>query len=208
MNLVEAEVDGETVSFGGYRAPLPEALRGSLQEGRVFLGARPEAFEDAAFADPSLPQIDVDVTVVEELGSDTHVIFPVDAPRVETEELRDAAAGQEAMLLAEDRAVFNARVDPRTDASSGRPLRLAVDPERFYFFDPATGENIQRGQRSVVADPRTPAQIVADALEGADLLLGIQIHRSLLCHASHDALAARFVICGQETRVSPPSGFG
>jgi len=152
MNLVEAEVDDEAVSFGGYRMPLPEALRGSLQEGRVFLGARPEAFEDAAFADSSLPQIDVEVTVVEELGSDTHVIFPVDAPRVETDELRDAAVGQEAMLLAEDRAVFNARVDPRTDASSGRRVRLAVDPERFYFFDPATGENIQRTQL-----PQSPA---------------------------------------------------
>ena len=105
------------------------------------------AFEDVAFADSSLPQIDVDVTIVEELGSDTHVIFPVDAPRVETEELRDAALGQEATLLAEDRAVFNARVDPRTDASRGRPLRLAVDPDRFYFFDPATGENMKRTQR-------------------------------------------------------------
>ena len=35
MNLVEAEVDDEAVSFGGYRIPVPEALRGSLQEGRV-----------------------------------------------------------------------------------------------------------------------------------------------------------------------------
>jgi multiple sugar transport system ATP-binding protein len=166
MNLVEAEVDDEAVSFGGFRIPLPEALRGSLREGRAFLGARPEAFEDASFADSSLPQIDVDVTVVEELGSDTHVIFPVDAPRVETEELRDAALGQEATLLAEDRAVFNARVDPRTDAAGGRPLRVAVDPERFYFFDPATGENIQRTARpqspatkkSHLPSPRIPAR--------------------------------------------------
>jgi multiple sugar transport system ATP-binding protein len=153
MNLVEAEVDDEAVSFGGYRIPLPGSLHGSLREGRAILGARPEAFEDAAFADSSLPQIDVDVTVVEELGSDTHVIFPVDAPRVETDELRDAVSGQEATLLAEDRAVFNARVDPRTDASGGRPLRLAVDPGRFYFFDPATGENIQRTQRPEDHEP-------------------------------------------------------
>jgi multiple sugar transport system ATP-binding protein len=152
MNLVEADLDDEAVSFGGFRIPLPAALRASLREGRVFLGARPEAFEDAAFADSSLPQVDVDVTVVEELGSDTHVIFPVDAPRVETEELRDAAMGEEATLLAEDRAVFNARVDPRTDAAGGRPLRLAVDPERFYFFDPDTGENLQR-----TAVPQSPA---------------------------------------------------
>jgi multiple sugar transport system ATP-binding protein len=143
MNLVEAELDREAVSFGGYRIPLPSALQGSLPQGRVVLGARPEAFEDAAFAEPSLPEIDVDVKVVEELGSDTHVIFPVDAPRVDTEELRDATEGEEATLLAEDRAVFNARVDARTAASGGRTLRLAVDSSRFYFFDPATGDNLR-----------------------------------------------------------------
>jgi multiple sugar transport system ATP-binding protein len=163
MNLVEAEVDGEAVSFGGYRIPLQGSLRGSLREGRAILGARPEAFEDAAFADSSLPQIDVDVTVVEELGSDTHVIFPVDAPRVETDELRDAVSGQEATLLAEDRAVFNARVDPRTDAAGGRPLRLAVDPDRFYFFDPGTSENIQRTQRP---ENRERGQVESATLQG------------------------------------------
>jgi multiple sugar transport system ATP-binding protein len=143
MNLIEAEIDGGTVSFGGYRIPLPSSLQGALPEGTTVLGARPEAFEDAAFADASLPEIEVDVTVVEELGSDTHVIFPVDAPRVDSEELRDAVAGREATLLAEERAIFNARVDPRTAASGGRRLQLAVDPSRFYFFDPATGENVR-----------------------------------------------------------------
>jgi hypothetical protein len=66
---------------------------------------------------------------------------------VDTEELRDAAAGQEATLFAEDRAVFNARVDPRTTASGGRRLRLAVDPTRFYFFDAGSGANLQRAKR-------------------------------------------------------------
>ena len=154
MNLVEAEVAGGAVTFGGYQIPLPEVLRGSVPDGRVVLGARPEAFEDVAFADRSLPQIDVDVTVVEELGSDTHVVFPVDAPRVETEELRGATADEDA-LLAEDRAVFNGRVDPRTAASAGRRLRLVVDPMRFYFFDPATGENLVREVESTDSEQRT-----------------------------------------------------
>src|SRR5918995_4584700 len=34
MNLVQADVDGEAVSFGGYRIPPPGAPRGSLPEGR------------------------------------------------------------------------------------------------------------------------------------------------------------------------------
>src|SRR5215475_1305486 len=44
MNLVEAEVSGGHVRFGGYAIPLPEAGR---PIGRVVAGIRPEAFEDA-----------------------------------------------------------------------------------------------------------------------------------------------------------------
>jgi multiple sugar transport system ATP-binding protein len=142
MNLVEADVDGSAVAFGGFRIPLLEEVGDSLRPGRVVLGIRPESFEDAAFADSSLPQIDVDVKVLEELGSDTHVIFPIDAPRVETEELRVVREGEEDLLLARDQAFFNARVDPRSTASPGASLRLAVDASRFHFFDPDTGENI------------------------------------------------------------------
>ena len=139
MNLVEATLTERTVEFGGYRIPLeapPPA------QGRVVLGIRPEAFEDAAHADPALPTVDVDVAVLEELGADTHVIFGVDAPRVETEELRQSA--EEDALLIEAGAVFNARVDTASAARPGAPLRLAVDPSRFYFFDPDTGARLGR----------------------------------------------------------------
>ena len=61
----------------------------------MILGIRPEAFEDAALADPGLPTVDADVLVLEELGSDTHVIFPIDAPRVEAEDLAAAADDEE-----------------------------------------------------------------------------------------------------------------
>ncbi len=46
----------------------------------VVLGIRPESFEDAQFASHDLPALDVEVAVLEELGSDAHVFFPVDAP--------------------------------------------------------------------------------------------------------------------------------
>jgi len=81
MNLVEAEIAEGELRFGGYAIPLRAA--GASPAGSVIAGIRPEAFEDAAFADPSLPRIDVQVEVVEELGADTHVIFAVAAPRVD-----------------------------------------------------------------------------------------------------------------------------
>jgi multiple sugar transport system ATP-binding protein len=139
MNLIEAELVDGTASFGGHRIPLPSPPAAS----RAIVGIRPEAFEDAAFADPSLPQLDVEVQVVEDLGADAHVIFQVDAPPVDVSEVREAA-GDEDPLLPADRASFTARVDPQTTARVGRTLRLAVDPARFHFFDPATGLRLDR----------------------------------------------------------------
>src|SRR5437588_4500229 len=51
MNLVEADVADDRVAFGGFHihAPVPQA------DGRLIVGIRPEAFEDAAFGDPALP---------------------------------------------------------------------------------------------------------------------------------------------------------
>jgi multiple sugar transport system ATP-binding protein len=107
------------------------------------LGIRPESFEDATFADPSLPQLDVEVAVLEELGSDAHVLFQVDATPVHTEEQRQDRDAE--TLIAGDGAVFTARVDPATEARPGEPLRLAVDPAGFHYFDLETGENRRRG---------------------------------------------------------------
>jgi multiple sugar transport system ATP-binding protein len=137
MNLVEADAADGTLSFGSFR--LPTRLRG---ERRVIAGLRPEAFEDARFADPALPQVEVDVQVVEDLGADAHVIFQIDAPPVDVTEVREAA-GDEETLLVTDRATFTARVDPQTSARPGRRLRLAVDPAKLHYFDPATGLRVE-----------------------------------------------------------------
>jgi multiple sugar transport system ATP-binding protein len=142
MNLVEAEIDDGVLSFGSFRIPLPE--HASPPHARVIAGLRPEAFEDGALADPALPRIDAQVEVVEELGPDTHVIFAVDAPRVDVSEVREAA-GDEDALLTVDGALFTARVDPSTSARPGAPLRLAVDASRFHYFDPETGLRLQTG---------------------------------------------------------------
>jgi len=139
MNLVEATVERGTVRFGPHAIPLPADA--APADGPVILGIRPESFEDAAFAAPDAPTLDVEVSVVEELGSDTHVFFPVDA-RAITAELLEAAEGKMS-LLADAEALFTARVDPRSDARVGAPLRLAVDPARLQFFAATTGLRLQ-----------------------------------------------------------------
>ncbi len=138
MNLVEARIEGNDVVVGQYRLPLDPVRRpapGAPE--RIVLGVRPEGFEDAAFAPPHTPRIEVEVTVLEELGSDAHAFFYVDAPRASSEVL-EAAHEDEAMLLVEEKALFNARLDARTNARVGRTMELSVDPARFHFFDPKT----------------------------------------------------------------------
>jgi multiple sugar transport system ATP-binding protein len=133
MNLVEAVVDGGEVSFGQFRVP----LTAPVPPGPTVLGIRPESFEDAAFA-PGLPTLDVRVEVLEELGSDAHVFFQVDAAPVTAEVLEAHDEG----LLPADQALFTARVDARTAARVGDTLQLSVDPARFHFFDPETGNRL------------------------------------------------------------------
>jgi multiple sugar transport system ATP-binding protein len=141
MNLVEATLDGDDVVFGGFRIPLDPRCRPRLGSSAVVLGIRPECFEDADLAPAGLPTIATRIEVVEELGSDAHVFFHVDAPSV-TAELLEAAEEDQVGLLAGEQALFTARVDARTSARPGADLRLAIDPARFHFFDPQTGASL------------------------------------------------------------------
>jgi multiple sugar transport system ATP-binding protein len=84
----------------------------------------------------------VRVQVVEDLGADAHVIFPVDESPVDVTEVREAAG--EDVLLPADGALFTARVDAQTSARVGKQLSLAVDAKRIHFFDPASGLRLGR----------------------------------------------------------------
>jgi multiple sugar transport system ATP-binding protein len=139
MNLVEADVTHDGLEFGGLRIPM--SVDGALPK-RVIVGIRPEAFEDAAGANSSLPTIETTVEIVEELGPDTHVIFMVDEAPVDVSEVRDAS-GDEDVLLKTEGVAFTARLDPQVHVRVGSTIRLAVDPARFHFFDPATGLRLE-----------------------------------------------------------------
>jgi multiple sugar transport system ATP-binding protein len=139
MNLVDAAIDGDEVVFGQFRVPLARDHR-PTEAGRVVLGIRPESFADAALVPPGRPLLEVEVRVIEELGSDAHVLFPVEAPPITAESVE--AASEAALLLPGEQSLFTARLQPGTAAAPGARLTLAVDPSRFYFFDPVGGESL------------------------------------------------------------------
>jgi len=149
MNLAEATLADDLVALGSIRIPLDPTRRPRAGDGqRVVVGIRPESFEDAAFASEELPQIEVRVEVVEELGSDAFLFFGVDAEAVIVEEAVSAEDEDATLLAQQDRSLFGARVDPRTAARVGETIRLTVDPSRFHFFEAESGKNLLAGRNT------------------------------------------------------------
>src|SRR5205085_6446457 len=92
MNFVTAELvrdDGPAVTFAGYRLAVPSEVmeaKPGLSDyfgKQVILGIRPSDFEDAGLGDGQWGTMRVSTGVTEELGSEIHVIFTIDAPPVE-----------------------------------------------------------------------------------------------------------------------------
>jgi len=150
MNLVEAHVSAGRLSFAGFDLPLPDGRALAPYDGRdVILGIRPSDLEDTGvWHNDRLPTIDVTAEVTEELGSEVNIIFAVDAPPVQTEDTSKAINDEDEdniSLIADTKplARFCARVDARTSCKPGETIRLSIDPERFHFFDPASGSAIE-----------------------------------------------------------------
>jgi multiple sugar transport system ATP-binding protein len=160
MNLVEAQLNEAGASFGGYTLPLPpDAGLEAYQSRHVILGIRPSDMEDTeVWHNERLPTIEVKAEVTEELGSEVNVIFPIDAPPVMTEDIiaasSDEGAATDALpLIVEEaaRARFCARVDARTHCRPGDMIRLSIDPTRFHYFDPETGQAVGAGATQTAA---------------------------------------------------------
>ncbi len=154
MNMVNARLSVDSgqaaVSFGGHRLLMPASVlagRPGLDAyvGRdVILGIRPSDFEDAALADPSWARMPIEVNVIEELGSEIHVIFVVDAPPVEHKDTADLAAdaGEEeeaAIPLAAGKSIWTARVNARSTVRPGSRIDVSVDTSNMHFFDSRSG---------------------------------------------------------------------
>src|SRR5262249_19323204 len=155
MNLVEADVDGARLRFGSTALELPSSSARAAANGRLILGIRPTDFEHGEAAAAPLPGVRVTPGVAEDLGSEQPVIFTIDAPPVTAESVLAAADVQdedEGKLFADvERTSFTACLDARRRVVPGAELELAVDPARLHFFEPASGEALERAPAAVVA---------------------------------------------------------
>ena len=148
MNLVEADVADGVVRFAGHELPLPAGE--DVPAGRLIVGIRPTDFSHGESADPALTRLVVRPEVIEDLGSEVHVIFPIDAPRVVAEAVQaaveDLTDDEGALFVDDQRSLFTARVDGDVSIRPGSAVELAVDMRRIHFFDPLTGEVVGAGR--------------------------------------------------------------
>jgi multiple sugar transport system ATP-binding protein len=139
MNLVNAEVTADTLEFATFSVPLATDAPVRGRSGKVILGIRPTDFVlPSEGAD--LPRVTITPEVVESLGAESNLIFPVSAPRVDSESVRSAEEGDEGKLFADEtRAVFTARLASRRPIPANQPLELAIHHADLHYFDPDTG---------------------------------------------------------------------
>ncbi|MDQ4149899.1 MAG: sn-glycerol-3-phosphate ABC transporter ATP-binding protein UgpC [Actinomycetota bacterium] len=159
MNLAAARLEPENgtlvASFARHRIAIPSRYRlGSYAGKEVILGIRPEDIEDPELL-PGQSQtelLEVTVSITETLGAETVAYFDVEAPPVHTKDTVELAADRGRVsdatevsqeIADTERTVFTARLNPKTKAKEGDTVKLAVDVERLYFFDPETGESLR-----------------------------------------------------------------
>jgi multiple sugar transport system ATP-binding protein len=133
MNVAQADVIDDSVVLGEFQLPLNPVQKQAIGARRsVIVGLRPEAFavghEDS---------VTVDVATVENLGTESHVFFGVDAPPVgvASHKLVD-----DEQSIVGDRTVFVAKLPPDHDIEAGQPLPLDADPRKLYLFDATSGD--------------------------------------------------------------------
>jgi len=156
MNFATAELvrdDGPAVTFAGFRLAIPadtfEAKHGLADYlgKQVILGIRPSDFEDASLTTAGRDTMPVTAGVIEELGSEIHVMFTIDAPPVEHAAIVQAAetsedADEAVTALAGGKSLWTARVSKESRIRHGSPVELSVDTRYLQFFDPASGLSI------------------------------------------------------------------
>jgi multiple sugar transport system ATP-binding protein len=124
MNFFESMIrrgqDGMVVDTGAFTVPVPRSKQerlGQYIDRPVYFGIRPEDVHDAQFVPvgtEAVGEVNAEVAVVEHMGAEVYAYVDV--------------ADKE----------FVGRLDPRTSAEAGQPLRLALDLGNMHVFDRET----------------------------------------------------------------------
>ena len=130
-----------TINYSGNKSEMLKSFEGN----EIVLGIRPEAFEDTNYSnkDEYSEIMNVEVTLLEQLGSDSYIHFYKDIKPVQTEAIEEILAdeGEDISVLG-DNTKFIARINPNSTVSEGEKIKLSLDPSKLHFFDPESGNVI------------------------------------------------------------------
>ena len=127
-----------TINYSGNKSEMLKSFEGN----EIVLGIRPEAFEDTNYSnkDEYSEIMNVEVTLLEQLGSDSYIHFYKDIKPVQTEAIEEILAdeGEDISVLG-DETKFIARINPNSILKEGQKINLALDPTKLHYFDPESG---------------------------------------------------------------------
>ncbi|MFN8113785.1 MAG: sn-glycerol-3-phosphate ABC transporter ATP-binding protein UgpC [Solirubrobacterales bacterium] len=150
MNFMPVEVSGRTAKLPFCEVEISEGTASSLESHsarNLMAGVRPEHFEDAKLiGEQEGPRFEVEVTILESMGSELYVYFDTDA-EVRSEQLDELAADTGAESSADSGQIV-ARLDATSEAKRGERIELWMDPTKLHFFDLESGERIAAGDDS------------------------------------------------------------
>ena len=135
---------GMKINFGENEVNVVSAPKALMAyEGKeIVVGIRPEAFEDSVYANEKefSEYIEIEISLLEQLGSDTYVHFYKDIKPVQTEAIAEILAdeGEDISVLGSE-TKFIARINPNSSVEEGQKINLALDPTKLHYFDPDTG---------------------------------------------------------------------
>ena len=178
MNFVPVEVaDGKAkLPFG--EIELAGAARDAVESrsaSNLLAGIRPEHFEDAALVgEADGPTFEVEVVLLESMGSELYAYFDVDSEGASSEQLEELAADTGAEVGGGDSGSTQvvARLDAASKAARGEKITLWLDPARIHLFDLDSGERLHteasRSSDSGDSADREPADQGSADREPAD----------------------------------------
>ena len=107
----------------------------------IVLGIRPEAFEDSVYSGKEYTEdFPVEISLLEQLGSDSYIHFYKDIKPVQTEAIEEILAdeGEDISVLGTE-TKFIARINPNATVEEGQNIILKIDPSKLHYFDPESG---------------------------------------------------------------------
>jgi multiple sugar transport system ATP-binding protein len=144
MNFMPVELSGRTAKLPFCEVEIPESMAKELESHEakdLMVGIRPEHFEDAKLiGDQEGPRFEVEVAILESMGSELYVYFDTDA-QVRAEQLDELAADTGGESSSESGQVV-ARLDATSAAKRGERIELWMDPTKLHFFDLESGQRV------------------------------------------------------------------